>query len=189
MTGFSENFAERRKRNAATLVSLGTSTRVSEDGSYYKTVREGNGPTIYTIGYEKRDGDELISRLRDAGVDVLIDVRDKPISRKPDFRESALRVLCEHSHIRYESRKDLGSTEEQRGRLKESGDFKYFAKEFRAFAKRQQASAITILADRIKKRKETLALVCYERCHDECHRSVLAELLAEKIDCTIIAIL
>lgn len=34
-----------------------------------------------------------------------------------------------------------------------------------------------------------VAMMCYERAHHECHRSVISELLVEKLDAKIVAIL
>ena len=45
---------------------------------HLRTVREGNGGRIFTIGYERRDGNELVSLLRGAGVEMLADIREKP---------------------------------------------------------------------------------------------------------------
>jgi uncharacterized protein (DUF488 family) len=189
MPSFSERCAERREKNSAALVALGMSASDVESGGRYRTIREGKCATIFTIGYERRDGEELISALRDAGVTTLIDVRDKPISRIPDFREQALRALCEASKIHYESWKELGSTEEQRERLKITGDFVRFSREFLAHSKRRLKDPLKRLSERLRSSKTPIALLCYERCHEDCHRSLIANMVAELIDVEIVAIL
>ena len=40
---------------------------------------------IFTIGYEKSTIDDFVSRLADADIDVLVDVRELPLSRKRGF--------------------------------------------------------------------------------------------------------
>ncbi len=188
MTTFSENFASRRAKNIRALGPASSDLDIGASGQRYRTVRKGAGPTIYTIGYERRDGEDLISNLQDADITTVIDVRDKPVSRKPDFRESALRAMCTEARITYESWKNLGSTEEQREELKSSGDFCQFSKQFRKYAKREMSDAIELLAKRLASRRSVCALLCYERRHDECHRSIVAELLADRVDATIVAI-
>src|ERR1035437_1105254 len=149
-------------------------------GEKYREIKVGGSKTIFTVGYERRSGEDLIAALRDAGVKILIDVRDKPISRKPDFRESALRALCEDARIRYETWKDLGSTVEQREKLKSSGDFGKFETAFRKYAERELSEPIDRLAKLVQKASETVAMICYERCHEECHRSIIADMLFAK---------
>ena len=38
-------------------------------------------PTIFTIGYEQATQAAVVSALRDAGVEVLADIRHLPLSR------------------------------------------------------------------------------------------------------------
>jgi uncharacterized protein (DUF488 family) len=189
MPSFSEKYAERRARNAPALAALGMAARDTEGGRRFRTIKEGAGATIFTIGYERRDGEELVSALREAGVTTLIDVRDKPISRVSDFRENSLRARCGASKIHYESWRELGSTEEQRERLKNTGDFGRFSEEFRTHAKRRLKEPLKRLADRLRSPGASIALLCYERCHDDCHRSLIANLVAEQVDISIVAIL
>ena len=173
MTAFSTTFRERRARAAKLLESYAVKTTENANGRY-RVIHEGAAKTVYTIGYERREGEDLISDLRDAGVTILIDVRDRPFSRKPDFREKALRSLCEEAGIDYQSWRDLGSTEGQREKLKDTGDFAKFEKSFRAYATKELTEPIARLASLISKTRSSVALMCYERCHGECHRSILA---------------
>lgn len=154
--------------------------------SLHRTIRAGGNTVIYTIGYEKRDGEELIAALRDAGVKHLADIRAKPFSRKADFRAKALKASCESTGIEYGPWTSLGTPQEQRDQVKQIGDVARFFQAFRAYATKNMEEPLDELA-KIANRK-TIALMCYERSHDECHRSVIAELLAERINATIVAI-
>lgn len=176
-------FSDRRTKNAAGLAAFGA---VADESGIYKTIHEGTGPTVYTIGYEKRNGEALVSRLLDAGVDTLLDVRERPMSRNPDFRRVRLGALCEHAGIRYESWPELGSTDHQRENLRESGDFTIFRKRFRDLMVRTRWEIVERLGARVS--SGTVAMICYEREHCECHRSILADLLHEELDATIVAI-
>jgi uncharacterized protein (DUF488 family) len=150
-------------------------------------VREGTKITIYTVGYERRDGEGLMSVLRDHGIKSLADVRERPMSRKPDFRAGSLRALCESAGIEYQPWPMLGSTVEQRDELQESGDFHEFEKQFRSYAVKSMKTDLERLAASVQRTPTTL--LCYERLHEECHRSVIANLVAQKINATVVAIL
>lgn len=181
---FSE-IEERRAHNAKKIAGFGISNPITEGGSI-KTVREGSSVTIFTVGYERRDADGLISVLRDQGIKVVADIRERPVSRKPEFRAAALRELCEAGGIEYQAWPSLGSTSEQRDELQASGDFRKFAKTFRDYANQTMRPDLARLA--ASARLTPTALLCYERLHEDCHRSVIAELIAEDINATIVAI-
>lgn len=141
---------------------------------------------IFTIGYERRDGEELISILIDLGIDYLADIRDKPMSRKPDFRGTALRARCEAAGIEYGGWSTLGSTEKQRDRLHATGDLKGFHRSFKKYTVEHLEQPIEELAE--VARSKSVALLCYERSHEECHRMVISEALADKLGAGITAI-
>jgi len=46
--------------------------------------------TLYTIGYEKTLLKDVLASLAAAGVATLLDVRDRPISRRPGFSKRQL---------------------------------------------------------------------------------------------------
>ena len=150
-------------------------------------IRERGKVTIFTIGYEQRTGKDLIAALKKAGVEHLADIRKKPISRKADFRAKALRQLCEKAGIEYGPWPYLGATEEMRERVKATGDFAAFHKEFRAYAKKCLKEPIKRLAAVAE--GKVVALLCYERAHEECHRRTIAALVADELDAGIVAIL
>ena len=183
----SGQLSKRRAANAKALAAFGMTGAVNGANSLYRVVREGRAITVFTIGYERRDGDGLVAALRDAGIDHLADIRDKPISRKPDFRASALRAICEDAGIEYGAWSELGSTEDQRERLRESGDIDAFHRAFRRHALKNMDVPIARLTKVVK--AKVVALLCYERTHEECHRSVIADLLADRLNAGITAIM
>jgi hypothetical protein len=71
---------QRKAANAKKLAGLGVSATLV-NGKSVRIVRKGTSTTIYTIGYERRDGENLISALRDQGVRAVVDVRERPVSR------------------------------------------------------------------------------------------------------------
>ena len=185
MAHSSDLFQSRRRSNSMALAAFQI-TKSERRKSELSTVREGSSPTtVFTIGYERRDGEELVGRLREYGIDVLVDVRERPFSRKPDFRRNALEQRCAESGIEYQSWTRLGSTASQR-EIHASGDLSTFMSRFRTFAKRGRGDELDALAELAK--RSTIALICYERAHAECHRCVVSELLADRLDATIVAI-
>jgi uncharacterized protein (DUF488 family) len=184
MNSFSDRLKETRLRNSGALAAFGVA--VTSVGTQARTVRKGGELTLYTVGYEKRDGKELMSLLTDQGVKALADVREKPISRKPDFRAAALRGLCRDAGIEYHGWTTLGSPTALRDDLVENGDFPDFARKFRSHAEKFMKDDLAKLAMAIQ--REPTALLCYERDHADCHRSILADLLADLTDATVVAL-
>lgn len=186
MKRFGQLADKRRATNARSLAAFGVSPSEPRGTSDLRIIRQGTGATIFTIGYERRGGDELASRIKDAGVEVLVDVRERAVSRKPDFRAAALQARCDEVGIDYVQIPELGSPENQRKALRETGDIKAFHRRFRAYARKHLAKPLDHLAEVAKTRP--VALLCYERCHENCHRSIVAEFLADRLEAAIVAI-
>jgi uncharacterized protein (DUF488 family) len=149
-------------------------------------IRRGGPPTIFTIGYQGRDGDEVVSLLLEAGVEHLADIRAKPVSRNPEFRGGPLRRRCEAAGIEYGAWQSLGTPDPIRARVKATRDYATFHRDVRANAIESIGEALDELA--AVARTKRVALLCLERAHDECHRADIAELLADRIGAGITAI-
>ena len=70
--------------------------------------------TLYTIGYEKALLKDVLAALTKAGVATLIDVRDRPISRRPGFSKRQLAAAIEDAGMHYVHLKALGTPPEGR---------------------------------------------------------------------------
>ena len=70
--------------------------------------------SITTIGYESRTVDELIERLADADVKVVVDVRLTPLSRKPGLSKNGLAARLRDAGIDYVHLPDLGNPRDNR---------------------------------------------------------------------------
>src|SRR5262244_1355203 len=77
--------------------------------------------TLFTIGYEKTPLKDLITTLTAAGLWNLLDVRDRPISRRPGFSKRQLAAAIENAGMRYVHLAALGTPPEGRlaGRRRE----------------------------------------------------------------------
>lgn len=136
-------------------------------------------PCLVWIGYEGRSVDELVEHLVRQRVDVLVDVRLTPLSRKPGLSKRKLAEHLADVGIEYLHLKALGNPKANRepfwdGRVAEG---------CRAFDKLLRSpepqSALAAVADLAAKR--TVALLCFEREHDRCHRQVITSRVIQLI--------
>lgn len=133
---------------------------------------------VFTIGYEGASLADFIATLDLAGVDVLLDVREIPISRRRGFSKSALSEALTEAGIDYRHEKQLGSPAVIRHRLHEDGDYTAFFRDFRRYLKTQGA----LLAQLAEDLTGNVALMCYERDPQTCHRSVVASAFESLLD-------
>lgn len=133
-------------------------------------------PTLYTIGYEKALLGDVIATLAAAGVATLLDVRDRPISRRPGFSRRQLAAVIEDAGMRYVHLAALGTPPE--GRL--------------ANRRREWERFWGIVAEKLARPEAELdlheaaeiaaagpsCLLCYEADWRVCHRRRIAEILA-----------
>lgn len=132
-------------------------------------------PRVLTIGYERRSLADVVRVLREHGVRTVVDVRERPFSRRPEFERDALaRALPRHG-LRYVHAPDLGCALPERQALRRGGAFAAYA---RAYEQRlaRHWDALEWLEDLA--RRERVVLLCTERRVTECHRLVLADVLA-----------
>lgn len=136
---------------------------------------EGTG--VFTIGYEGRAAEGFVEDLVESGVQILVDVREMPISRKRGFSKSALCALVQKVGIEYLHFRALGSPRQSRRKLKESGDFEIF---FSEYAEHLEVNGrhLEELLELIGTGRRT-AIMCFERDHTQCHRSFLVAALEE----------
>jgi uncharacterized protein (DUF488 family) len=125
---------------------------------------------IFTIGYEQATQAAVVAALREAGVEVLADIRYLPLSRRPGFSKSSLRAAVEEGGIEYRHFKQLGTPAEGRAAARR-GDHAELARVYAGQLELPEA-----LAQMAELRKK-VALLCYERNAAECHRALLFDAL------------
>jgi uncharacterized protein (DUF488 family) len=134
--------------------------------------------TLYTIGYEKTLLRDVLATLTTAGVATLLDVRDRPISRRPGFSKRQLAAAIEGAGMRYVHLAALGTPPEGRlaNRRREWERFWGIVEEKLARPEAEldlhQAAEIAAAAPS--------CLLCYEADWQVCHRRRVAEILAER---------
>ncbi len=142
--------------------------------------RENPKTKLITNRYEGADLKDFLETLIDAKVDLLLDVRELPISRRKGFSKTALGQSLERHGIIYRHEKQLGSPKTIRHRLREDGNYPRFFRDFDRHLIKQW-DLLEALADELK---GNVALMCYERDHEGCHRRSVADALAELLNKT-----
>jgi uncharacterized protein (DUF488 family) len=130
------------------------------------------GVRIAGIGYQGRTIDEVIERLRSASIATLIDVRELPWSRRPEFAKKKLAERLAHEGLRYVHLRSAGNPRENRKSGAASAEI---LARYREHLARTPGVLEEILAEA---QGHSVALLCYEADMRECHRSVLLEALA-----------
>jgi uncharacterized protein (DUF488 family) len=134
--------------------------------------------TLYTIGYEKALLSDVLAVLTEAGVAVLIDVRDRPISRRPGFSKRQLEAAIEDAGMRYVHLAALGTPPDGRlaNRRREWARFWDIVEEKLA---RPEAELDLQMASEIANAAPS-CLLCYEADWHVCHRRRIAEILVQR---------
>lgn len=136
-------------------------------------------PDLATIGYEKLTQPELIARLRDAGIEVLIDVRAVASSRRAGFSKTLLASGLAEAGIDYVHLRGLGTPKAGRdaaraGRIAEMHTI--FEQQLATpEAEHDLARAEAIAAER------PAALLCLEADAAVCHRRIVADRLKARL--------
>jgi uncharacterized protein (DUF488 family) len=128
-------------------------------------------PTIFTIGYEQATQGAVVAALREAGVEVLADIRYLPLSRRPGFSKSSLRAAVEEAGIEYRHLRDLGTPAEGRAAARR-GDHATLARVYAG--QLELPEALKQMAElRALAEHEPVCRLCYQRDAAVCHRSRL----------------
>ena len=138
---------------------------------------------LATIGYESATQDAVIARLKQAGVEVLIDVRAVAASRRAGFSKRVLAASLEAEGIDYVHLRQLGTPKSGRdaARAGRTGEMHaiYEAHLAEPAAQLELAQAATIARDR------KAALLCYEADAHRCHREIVADRLRAVLGCEV----
>ena len=130
---------------------------------------------IHTIGHSTRSIDQFIELLAARRIDLLIDVRRWPMSRRhPHFNRDALSASLQTSGIGYRWRQDLGGF---RKPAAESPNTAWRVAAFRAYADFMLTEEFAKIAAEIETLAgaQRIALMCAEAVHWQCHRQLLAD--------------
>jgi uncharacterized protein (DUF488 family) len=133
---------------------------------------------LYTIGYEKARLADVVAALGAAGVATLIDVRDRPISRRPGFSKRQLAAAVEEAGIRYVHLQALGTPPEGR----EAGRARQWERFWAIVAAKLATAEAELALQQAAAAAQAAAscLLCYEADWRCCHRLRVAEMLSDR---------
>lgn len=138
-------------------------------------------PAIHTVGHGNRGGAEFLALLGDARIEVLVDVRAYPGSRRhPQFAREALERSLAEAGIRYLwEGKALGG---RRRPVQDSphvalrnGGFRAYADHMMSEAFRQGLDHVLAIAGEAR-----TAIMCAERLPWQCHRFLVSDALVTR---------
>jgi len=135
---------------------------------------------LFTIGYEGVMLEDFLVTLDKANIDVLLDVRELPMSRRKGFSKTALTEALAECDIDYRHEKQLGSPKTIRHKLREDSNYKAFFRAFNRHLQKQNG----ILLELIEELSGNVALMCYEKDHTLCHRVSVVDALSEILGLT-----
>jgi uncharacterized protein (DUF488 family) len=131
---------------------------------------------IFTIGYEGATVDEFVAALKRAGVERVIDVRALPLSRRPGFSKTPLRLALAEVGIEYVHLKALGTPSAGRTAAR-AGRHEDMARVYAGQLELPEAMAQSAQMLELAREKPT-ALLCMERDPAHCHRTLLLDAVA-----------
>jgi uncharacterized protein (DUF488 family) len=135
---------------------------------------------IYTIGFTKTSAECFFTRLKDAGVKKLIDVRLNNVSQLSGFAKKDdlayfLQSICD---VPYEHRPELAPTQDMLDAFKkDKGDWSDYERRFTELIARRRIEQ-TVPRDAL----DGACLLCSEDKPKHCHRRLVAEYLKSKWD-------
>ena len=138
---------------------------------------------LATIGYERETQPAVIQKLKDAGVELLIDVRAVASSRRAGFSKTLLSASLNEAGIGYVHLRQLGTPKPGREAARK-GKVAEMHEIFKAHMVEPAAQLELAKATEIAAGKKT-ALLCYEADACGCHRTILANWICDDLGCEI----
>ena len=139
---------------------------------------------LATIGYEGSTQAAVIEKLRDAGVELLIDVRAVASSRIAGFSKTLLAASLKEAGIEYLHLQRLGTPKPGRDAARK-GDIgtmrAIYEDHLTGHEPQLQLAQATELA-----RERPVALLCFEADAAGCHRRIVAEKIQAATGCEVV---
>ncbi len=140
-------------------------------------------PQLVSIGYGGRDVTELIRSLKEQNVQVLVDVRLTPISRKQGLSKTALKAALAEAGISYVHHRELGNPKSNRTGYRQ-GNVESLARYQEILTSGEASSALRHVLELLD--EEVVALLCFEKDHSQCHRSQVVDALCEQRNLSVV---
>ena len=134
---------------------------------------------LMTIGYEGLAPALFFDLLRRRNVSMIVDVRERPISRRAGFAKTALSAGLAAHGIKYVHLPALGCPRDIRHEYRDDGDWGRYTLRFKGYLETQDDGLSELSA---LMRVERCCLLCFEADYNFCHRSFVAERVASFVD-------
>ena len=141
-------------------------------------------PPLATIGYENATLERVIGRLKDAAVELVIDVRAIAASRRPGFSKTALAASLDEAGIAYRHLRTLGTPKAGREAAR-AGRVAEMRAIFEGWLEEPIAQAALMEAQDLATSRRS-ALLCYEADAAGCHRRIVAEHISGRTGCDVV---
>jgi len=132
---------------------------------------------ILTIGYEGLTIDSFINKLIKNKVEVLVDIRKNPISRRYSFSKTRLRENLARFGIKYEHIPKLGIDSHERKGLVTLDEYQRMFARYKGRLGSKNPELINILDLGLIHK---IALMCYEADIRYCHRGVISDMIRDR---------
>jgi uncharacterized protein (DUF488 family) len=133
--------------------------------------------TVWTVGHSTRSGEEFAQILMAHGIEVLVDVRTFPGSRRyPQFNREALSESLASVGIKYQHEPRLGGRRTPRA---DSHNTAWRNSSFRAYADHMETDDFSSGVDELLElaAETRVAVMCAESLWWRCHRSLISDYL------------
>lgn len=141
--------------------------------------------SLRTIGYESATVESFVGALRDAGVEIVVDVRAAARSRRPGFAKTRLAANLAQEGIRYLHLRGLGTPAEGRAAAR-AGRHQDMRDIFREHLQTPEAQADLGELAALVRAGHQVCILCLESDPRHCHRSLVAEALTELLPVRIV---
>ena len=143
-------------------------------------------PRVYTIGHSSRSAAELIHLLKGENVDLLMDVRRFPRSRRhPQFNVETLPAILAAEAIDYCHLEALGGRRRRSLAAEASPNAGWRHEGFRNYADYAMTALFRLALDAVVAgaARQVPAIMCAEALWWQCHRRIISDyLLARDVD-------
>lgn len=136
--------------------------------------------TLATVGYENATVERFLAALKEAGIEVLVDVRAVAGSRKPGYAKTRLAENLAGAGIEYRHLRGLGTPAAGRAAAR-AGRHEEMHAIFRAHLASLDAQADLAALEALVRDGRRVCILCLEADPAHCHRSLVAEALAERM--------
>ncbi len=142
------------------------------------------GP-VFTIGYQGATVPTVLDALREAKVELLVDIRAVASSRRPGFAKTALAANVATIGVEYLHLRGLGTPAEGRAAAR-AGKHAEMRKIFLSHLTTQVAQTQLSTLEELVRNGTRVCLLCFEADAEHCHRTLVANAVAKKLHVEII---